>query len=288
MAAISTPSNIRPLAGQIKKNPSSDSKKAGSSGGWDIPQDTLSESFAAAPGLLIPQTAFNGSASSPLAPPSLKPTINRFEEAEESKHQAESGWGETARKVALAGALGAVSLVGIANAAQAQVVTVSTQQQVRNTQPVRVNSPEEAVEQFSAENQLYVIGNPSFEGALRNERTPFLESVPVRTPINLEDFEAVLKDHPNIYVVINGNYVEDLGESEIVVGSGIGESDEFMSVRHHTTGEKNGVIFYINLNVNRDQQPTGRATLMRAEGLADEVGVGDGRGGDARPYHPRL
>ena len=280
MAAISTPSNIRPLAGQIKKNPSSDSKKAGSSGGWDIPQDTLSESFAAAPGLLIPQTAFNGSASSPLAPPSLKPTINRFEEAEESKHQAESGWGETARKVALAGALGAVSLVGIANAAQAQVVTVSTQQQVRNTQPVRVNSPEEAVEQFSAENQLYVIGNPSFEGALRNERTPFLESVPVRTPINLEDFEAVLKDHPNIYVVINGNYVEDLGESEIVVGSGIGESDEFMSVRHHTTGEKNGVIFYINLNVNRDQQPTGRATLMRAEGLADEVGVGDGRGGD--------
>ena len=277
MAAISNPSNFRPLAGHMTKKAPSEAKKAGSSGGWDIPQDTLTDSIAGAPGLLIPHTASTGTTPSPLVP---QRSINRFEEAEVSKHQADTGWGETARKMALAGALGAVSLVGIANAAQAQVVTVSTQQQVRHTEPVRVKSPEEAVEQFSAENQLYVIGNPSFEGALRNERTPYLESLPVRTPINLDDFEAVLKDHPNIYVVINGDYVDDLNESEIVVGSGIGKSDEFMSVRHQTTGEKNGVVFYINLNVNREQQPTGRATLMRAEGLADEVGVGDGRGGD--------
>jgi len=235
-----------------------DEARVGSTGAWG------------GAGLIIPKTATSGTSKQGLTTnlnaEFTSPEINRFEQAEAELHKPESSKLDIAKKVGLAAGLATVALVGLGtNVAQAQTVaTTQTQALTRSTAPVRVSSPQDAVENFSAENQLYVVGNPQMDGH----------------DVNLDSFTEALRDHPNVYVVINGDYVSDLNSTEVDVGHGIGNSQEFMGVREQATGERNGVLFYINLNVNRNDADTGRATMMRSEGLPDQLGVGDGRGGD--------
>lgn len=255
--------------GSDKKVDSSTSKAESTPKAKATPQKDAGKTPApATPGFVIPKTATSGMGANGVITMIEENTTNsevqRFEAAEADLHKPKkSGW-DKAVKYGGAAAFATLSLVGIAtNTAQAQTVsTVANQQLTRTTAPVQVSSPQDAVDNFSAENQLYVIGRPMMDGE----------------PVDLSAMSDALKEHPNIYVVINGDTTRDHTRDEEIVGRGIGNHSEFMEVREQRTGERNGVVFLINLDAKSHEK--GRVTMMRSEGLPDQLGVGDGRGGN--------
>ena len=248
----------------------------GTSGGFDLPKVDKNQAGAGenkkteakekpdTPAIVVPKTNTSGAANAPgvltiIEGDEASATLNRFEAAEAENFKEPSTTGEKVKKVAFGATVAAVSLVGLANAtpAMAQTTQVNSVQQNRSQTPVRVSSVQDAVNQFSAENQLYVIGNPTNDGQ----------------PVNLESFQRALKDHPNVYVVINGNRTSDNAADEVTIGRGIGNSSEFLNVRDGVTGEQNGVVFHFSLNA--PNHPKGRSVFMRSQGLPDQLRVGE-------------
>lgn len=225
-------------------------------------------------------------ASKPQAKPAVPATLTMLEDdlkaAEKpvAKHQ---GWGDIGRKVGLGAALaltGLVGLSGVANAQQVNVQHVPAQGQTqmtlvdavrasqpqRDTTPVRVNSVQDVVNQYTAQRQIYVVGNPQYQGRTLGSQ-------------DFARFEEVMKDHPNAYVVLI-EQSSNVRQNDYDLSRGIGNSSQFQSVVDGETGQKNGAVFMIYFKVT-DQgfiQRTGkdRAIYMRSETLLDEAGVGEG------------
>lgn len=176
--------------------------------------------------------------------PELKETS-----AAEAPEKAESGWQRAATIGALAlSAVGAgAGLLGAASPAMAQSIS---QEAVRSTDPVRINSAQDLIRKFSADRQLYIQGHPV--SADQEQR-----------------LERMLAQNPNVFVVV----VDNAGQLESYHGTanhGIGESSAFHSVVDETTGEKKGVVFFVYMDSSQ-----GRKIFMRSEGLPDQLGVGE-------------
>ncbi|MEW6278842.1 MAG: hypothetical protein AB1758_09485, partial [Candidatus Eremiobacterota bacterium] len=177
-------------------------------------------------------------------------------EAEEAPKPTD--WKEVAGKLALAGTfvtVGAVAIFGPVMSAHAQDI------QVRNQTPVRVDTVDQVVQNFNAEHQLYVVGNPSLNGQ-------------ALTAQDYQRFGSVLANHPNAYIVIvNGS--TNLSGDDVALSRGIGNSAAFQSVVNERTGEREGVVIMIYTNVNDPGFDGDRAIFMRSEALPDRLGVGE-------------
>lgn len=180
----------------------------------------------------------------------IQPTPELLEPAApEAPERQESGWRKAATLGALAlSAVGAgAGLLGASSPAMAQSISVPA---ARNTDPVRITSAQDLVSRFTAERQLYIQGRPV--SADQEQR-----------------LEQMLARHPNIYVVV----VDNAGQLESYHGTanhGIGESSAFHSVVDETTGQKDGVVFFVYMDSSQ-----GKKIYMRAEGLPDQLGVGE-------------
>ncbi|MGE0493156.1 MAG: hypothetical protein AB7S38_28350 [Vulcanimicrobiota bacterium] len=180
----------------------------------------------------------------------IQPTPELLEPAApEAPERQESGWRKVATLSALAlSAVGAgAGLLGASSPAMAQSISVPA---ARNTDPVRITSAQDLVNRFTAERQLYIQGRPV--SADQEHR-----------------LEQMLARHPNIYVVV----VDNAGQLEGYHGTanhGIGESGAFHSVVDETTGQKDGVVFFVYMDSSQ-----GKKIYMRAEGLPDQLGVGE-------------
>ncbi|MGE0489230.1 MAG: tetratricopeptide repeat protein [Vulcanimicrobiota bacterium] len=122
--------------------------------------------------------------------------------------------------------------------------------QTRDTTPVSFSSAQDVVDKFSAEQQLYVKGNPL-------------------TASEMAQMQNVLKQHPNMYVVLI-DYASNYEDFDYTVSTGIGNSDAFQSVRNEETGEKEAAVFMVYFDSNG-----GRKIFMRSEELPDKLGVGE-------------
>ncbi|MCA9795862.1 MAG: hypothetical protein KC910_28840, partial [Candidatus Eremiobacteraeota bacterium] len=179
-------------------------------------------------------------------------------EAPESK----SGTHKLAAAAALAlTAVGAgAGIVGAASPAYAESVALAaspastsflqTVLAQRDTAPVVVHNAQEVVDQFQAQRQLYVQGDPLPADVMR-------------------DLSEQLAKHPNMYVVLV-DYTSNFEDYDFTVATGIGNSDAFASVRNPVTGEKEGVVFTVMFDSN-----DGRKVFMRSEELPDKLGVGE-------------
>lgn len=210
-------------------------------------------------------------------------------EAAQKSPRSTRGWSDVGRKVGLGAALAVTGLVGLSGVAQAQalpaqqvqqmvvsqtgqqapmtlVQALQSSQPVRDTTPVRVSTVRDAVNQFSAQRQIYVVGNPQYQGRAFSSE-------------DFARFQEVMREHPNAYVVLI-EQSSNVRQDDYDLSRGIGNSAQFTSVVDAETGEKNGALFMIYFKVT-DQgfiQRTGkdRAIYLRTESLLDEAGVGEG------------
>lgn len=218
------------------------------------------------------------------AHPEIKPPTLESPAAEKASLQSR-GLASTAARVGLGVAMGLTALVGLAQVAHAQPqqaqVQVQTLQQTggttlmdairagqpqRDTRPVRVQNVQEAVREFRAERQIYVVGNPQYQGRSFSDA-------------EMARFQEVMQQHPNAYVVLieqSGNIKND----DYTLARGIGNSEAFKSNVDATTGQPNGAVYMIYFKVTDQSfiQRTGkdRAMFMRSEQLLDDAGVGEG------------
>ncbi|MGE0488126.1 MAG: hypothetical protein AB7S38_02805 [Vulcanimicrobiota bacterium] len=179
-------------------------------------------------------------------------------EAPESKNRTHKLAAAAALALTAVGA--GAGLVGSASPAYAESVALSaspasasflqTVLAQRDTTPVRVNSAQEVVDQFQAQRQLYVQGDP----------------LPADV---MGELSEQLARHPNMYVVLV-DYASNFEDYDFTVATGIGNSDSFASVRNPVTGEKEGVVFTVMFDSN-----DGRKVFMRSEELPDRLGVGE-------------
>lgn len=137
--------------------------------------------------------------------------------------------------------------------------TVETDTRVRDARPVRAQSIDDAVRRFDRSHQLYVVGNPKLNG------------VPLVSD-DLARYREVLRDHPNVYVVLVDR-TDDVKGDDLRLSRGIGNSAAFQSVVNPQTGERDGAVFMIYHNV--DGNPNARKIFMRAESMLDRLGVGE-------------
>ncbi|MBS2034853.1 hypothetical protein JST97_07690 [bacterium] len=207
-----------------------------------------------------------------------KPALPQSE-TQGAESQKSSGH-HTALKVAL-GTLGvAGALVGMAQQAQAQVRPAqsvaprSLADQVRDTRPVFAGSVNEVVNQFNAGRQIYVVGNPQYNGQ----------------NLDLKQFQDVFAKHPNAYIVLIGES-DNVKSDDYNLSRGIANSAQFQSVVDKETGQKNGAVFMVYFKVTDQKfiQQTGktRAIYMRSEQLLDDAGVGENNFVDRETLEPR-
>jgi hypothetical protein len=174
--------------------------------------------------------------------------------AEEQRAQVKETGSSTAMAAALAlGGLAALTMVTPAQAAPTTAL---------RTQPVYASNAQDAVSRFRADRQLYVIGQPQFQGQ----------------NLDLRPMQEMLAEHPNAYVVViaeSGNVRSD----DMTLSRGIGNSSAFKGVIDQATGQSNGVVFSVYMKVTDQQfiQQTGnqRAIYMRSEQLLDDAGAGE-------------
>jgi hypothetical protein len=177
------------------------------------------------------------------------------------------------------GLVAAASLAGMAGMmavpAQAQVQVVAGPQ-VGTQQVVRVNNVREVVEQFRADQQVYVVGNPQYKGASF-------------TPQDLARFQEVMRNNPHSYVVLV-EQSSNVKNDDYTLSRGIGNHPAFTSLRH-SSGEKDGSILMIYFKVTDQSfiQKTGkdRAIYMRTEQLLDDAGVGENNFIERETFQPR-
>ena len=187
----------------------------------------------------------------------------------------------TALKIAL-GTLGvAGALVGMAQTAQAQVRTTpsvaprSLTDQVRDTRPVFAGSVNDVVNRFSAERQIYVVGNPQYQGQ----------------NLDYKQFQDVFAKHPNAYIVLIGQS-DNVKADDYALSRGIANSPAFKGVVDKETGQPNGQVYMVYFKVTDQKfiQQTGkdRAIYMRSEQLLDDAGVGENNFVDRETLEPRT
>lgn len=221
------------------------------------------------------------------APPRQEPqkTITLLDGPPESDLlKAEKGLSERAKglagwagKLGLGAALGMTALVGMAGVAQAQTTQMAARSsgmtltqllestQNRDQTPVRTNSIQGVVNQFQADRQIYVVGNPQYQGKQF-------------TADEMRQFEDVMKKHPNAYIVLIDNS-SDIKEDDWQLSRGIGNSEAFRSNVDSRTGDRNGVVIMVYFHtsdqsfINRTGKD--RAIFMRSEQLVDDAGVGE-------------
>jgi len=192
----------------------------------------------------------------------------------------------TASNTGLKVALGLVGMTGallsMSGVAQAQVQVQPTVAQrnpslvesLRSQQPVFVGNVQNVVDQFSATRQIYVVGNPQYQGQ----------------NLDLKQFEDVLAKHPNAYVVLiaESNNVKN---DDYNLSRGIGNHEQFKSVIDQETGQPNGSVFMIYFKVTDqkfiEQTGNDRAIYMRSEQLLDDAGVGENNFVDRETREPR-
>jgi len=226
-----------------------------------------------------PQDGWVGGVSSTPVQEKPSPELPTQESQAEAHRQTSSN---TGLKVAL-GLVGvAGALLSTAGVAQAQVQVRPTQaaqprslaDQVRDTRPVFAGSVQDVVNQFSSSRQIYVVGNPQYQGQ----------------NLDLRQYQEVLAKHPNAYVVLiaESNNVKN---DDYNLSRGIGNNAQFKSVVDAETGQPNGAVFMVYFKVT-DQtfiQQTGnnRAIYMRSEQLLDDAGVGENNFVDRETREPR-
>ncbi len=177
------------------------------------------------------------------------------------------GWRSAAHKAAMVATVGGLGVLApmvmpaVAQAAPAQQVT----------SPVRVGSIDEAVQKFSADHQLYVIGQPELNGQ------PLSQS-------QIAEFSKMLKEHKASYVVLIDR-TTNLAQDDNTLSRGIGNSEAFRSVVNPETGEKEGRVLMIYFNVNND--PGQRKIYLRTEELPDRLNVGELNFADPNTGAPR-
>ena len=208
-----------------------------------------------------------------------KPALPQMETQGAEGHKT-SGH-HTALKIAL-GTLGvAGALVGMAQTAQAQVRTTPTvtprslADQVRDTRPVFAGSVNDVVNRFSAERQIYVVGNPQYQGQ----------------NLDYKQFQDVFAKHPNAYIVLIGQS-DNVKSDDMALSRGIANSPAFKGVVDKETGQPNGQVYMVYFKVTDQKfiQQTGkdRAIYMRSEQLLDDAGVGENNFVDRETLEPRT
>ncbi|MBS2034753.1 hypothetical protein JST97_07190 [bacterium] len=212
------------------------------------------------------------------------PKFDGLEAANKPQVKA-NGLAEIGKKVGLGAALtltGLVGMAGVANAQTAQVQTVRANANAaqpmtlaqavraalpaeRSQTPVQASSVQDAVNKFTATQQIYVVGSPQYQNK----------------PLSAQDyaqFQSVMKEHPNAYLVLiaNSNNIKD---DDWVLSRGIGENPGFTANVDSRTGDRNGEVFMIYFHttdqgfINRTGHD--RAMFMRSEQLLDDAGVGE-------------
>ncbi len=208
-----------------------------------------------------------------------KPSLPQSQTQQAEGHKSTSH--HTALKIAL-GTLGvAGALVGMAQTAQAQVRTTpqvsprSLADQVRDTRPVFAGSVNDVVNRFTAGKQIYVVGNPQYQGQ----------------NLDLKQFQDVFAKHPNAYIVLIGQS-DNVKADDMALSRGIANSAEFKSVVDQETGQPNGQVYMVYFKVTDQKfiQQTGkdRAIYMRSEQLLDDAGVGENNFVDRETLEPRT
>ncbi|MEW6277049.1 MAG: hypothetical protein AB1758_00400, partial [Candidatus Eremiobacterota bacterium] len=188
------------------------------------------------------------------------------EAEEEDRKPADLG-----RRMAQVGLGAALVLTGVAapflapTSASAATVAMQNQAQNRDTTPVRLGKVQDVVNQFTAERQIYVVGNPSVDGKKLKEA-------------DFQKLAEVARKHPNVYIVlVDGS--RNIERDDHALSRGVANSSAFQSVVDERTGERVGVVFMIYTNVKDSgfKEDTGkdRAIFMRAEELPDRLGVGE-------------
>jgi hypothetical protein len=193
---------------------------------------------------------------------------------------------ETGRHTALKVALGLVgvggALLSMAAPAQAQVQVrpaATTQARsladsFRDTRPVFVGSVQDAVQQFNASRQIYVVGQPQYQGQ----------------NLDLKPFQDVFAKHPNAYVVLIAQS-NNVKSDDYALARGIANSPQFKGVVDKETGQPNGSVFMVYFKVTDQKfiEQTGkdRAIYMRSEQLLDDAGVGENDFVDRETHEPR-
>lgn len=211
------------------------------------------------------------------------PKFDSLNEADKPQVKA-SGLAEWGKKLGLGAALTITGVVGLAGAANAQTAQVQVQSRAtagqpmtlsqavraalpadRSQTPVQASSVQDAVNKFTATQQIYVVGNPQYQGQ----------------PLSAQDyaqFQSVMKEHPNAYVVLIANS-DNIKDDDWVLSRGIGENPGFTSNVDARTGDRNGEVFMIYFHttdqsfINRTGHD--RAMFMRSEQLLDDAGVGE-------------
>ncbi|MFN8611080.1 MAG: hypothetical protein U0931_26290 [Vulcanimicrobiota bacterium] len=212
------------------------------------------------------------------------PKFDTLQEADKPQVKAQ-GLAEIGKKVGLGAALALTAVVGMAGVANAQTAQVQTVRSnvtagqpmtlaqavraalpaERSQTPVQASSVQDAVNKFTATNQIYVVGNPQYQGQ----------------PLSAQDyaqFQSVMKEHPNAYVVLIANS-DNIKDDDWVLSRGIGENPGFTANVDSRTGDRNGEVFMIYFHttdqgfINRTGHD--RAMFMRSEQLLDDAGVGE-------------
>lgn len=187
-----------------------------------------------------------------------------------STPEAESkgtNWREIGKKTAMVLTMGGLGVVApmvmpaVAQAAPAATVTT----------PVQVANIDEAVQNFRADHQLYVVGNPELNGQ------PLSQA-------QIAEFSQMLEGHPGSYVVLIDR-TTDLAGDDHELSRGIGNSAAFQSVVNPETGEKEGRLLMIYFNVDND--PGQRKIFLRTEELPDRLNVGELNFADPDTGEPR-
>lgn len=203
----------------------------------------------------------------------------------QSQTQAAEGHKSTSHHTALKIALGTLgvagALVGMAQTAQAQVLATpsgaprSLTDQVRDTRPVFAGSVNDVVNKFTAGRQIYVVGNPQYQGQ----------------NLDLKQFQDVFAKHPNAYIVLIGQS-DNVKADDYALSRGIANSEQFKSVGDQETGQPNGQVYMVYFKVTDQKfiQQTGkdRAIYMRSEQLLDDAGVGENNFVDRETLEPRT
>ncbi|MBT9585637.1 hypothetical protein IV102_20015 [bacterium] len=200
--------------------------------------------------------------------------------------QAE-GHKETGGRTALKVALGLVgvggALLSMAAPAQAQVQVrpaATTQARTladsfRDTKPVFAGSVQDVVNQFSASRQIYVVGQPQYQGQ----------------NLDMKQFQDVFAKHPNAYVVLIAQS-DNVKSDDYALARGIANSPQFKGVVDKETGQPNGSVFMVYFKVTDQKfiQQTGkdRAIYMRSEQLLDDADVGENDFVDRETLEPRT
>ncbi|MHB2015622.1 MAG: hypothetical protein ACYCW6_01610 [Candidatus Xenobia bacterium] len=190
----------------------------------------------------------------------------------------------TGLALGLAGFGGLMALApGIANAATVQSVNqVQDNYGPRITTPVYVNSSQEAKQKFDATHQLYVV--------LDHGQLPTYNGQKL-TQADLDHFSQVLKNNPNMYVVLIAQ-ANNLQQTRVDIESGMGNNPAFQNVVDPATGGRDGAIFEIifqyndpntgSLALKSDGTPDRKIFMRTASGLdfnhpteLDQLGVGE-------------